>query len=267
MPKPNEIPIELANVAYHATNERDIDQIAQVLWEATSLDGIRRLFTDAGIRWARIIEEEVTGVLDGQPRKYFLSAQEWVELYQERRGIVVKPLIEPEVHHFVGEGELEAYWEHQRRRKHLFETHGATPEWYESGYACIKERTYFYGTEEWQNRAKAMRYVARYECESCHTVSRPLEVHHLSPIVSAYSHDFDVNFASERLQVLCTSCHRQLHAKSVPAFGNYGYLCLGKAEYNKYRLELDRADRAYHKPFLCAFCRDRIATRYPNKPL
>jgi hypothetical protein len=225
---------------------------------------VKELFGVAGIRWAPIVKEEVSGILSGGRRRFFLSAQECVDLYRARRSVTVEPVDESTACLRGGQEALDAFLEDQERRAQLFEKYGATPDWYEEGYACIKERNYFYGTEEWRNRAKVMRYVEQNRCENCHVNNVPLHVHHAFPVMSVYSYNFDLNFADYKLRVLCKTCHDGYHRHAVPAYLSSDYIVVSAEEHAEYLRELHLMDRAYHSNSLCRFCKDQIEERYPN---
>jgi len=59
-------------------------------------------------------------------------------------------------------------------------------------------------SERWKRKASAARRSAGYRCHDCHTVGRPLDVHHKTYVRLGYEWWFD-------LVVLCRWCHRRRH--------------------------------------------------------
>lgn len=120
------------------------------------IETIRELYERDGVRWSPLVEHDVNQVLSGSSPDYFLSDFAFADLYRERRSIC---LVEPVARFVPG-------WETaELTRKYLaciqkqHELLGVSLWQYGRGYACFAEAKSFYESAEWQNKAKAVRYM------------------------------------------------------------------------------------------------------------
>ena len=166
----------LVNIAGHVTDGGDMSHLWETLRGVATVQDVMRIFRREGIRWGQLVEHDVVQVLSGHSPRYFLSKRKWAQIYRLRRGTPTPkqadwlkwlglgdPGEEVAVLRRPGEG-VEvlrltiARWKQQR------EEHGVTTALIEHGYACYREQRYFYGTQEWKDKAKAVRFVAANKC-------------------------------------------------------------------------------------------------------
>jgi 5-methylcytosine-specific restriction endonuclease McrA len=219
--------VKLVDLAMQVSGGSDLNYLQSAFEGAEDVSDVREILRGMGIRWARIVEEDVAAVLSGHAPQYFLSEQAWAKLYRERRDI--------REYHNAGEG-----------------------------YACFAEQQYFYGTQEWKNRAKAARFVAQYQCERCGARNTELHVHHLAPIISVYHYNFDLNFQEPRLEVLCRKCHLVAHSQSVRGTLSYCFISATSEEVREEKARLYELIRLHDSQQNCPFCQNNIAEKYPN---
>lgn len=89
-----------------------------------------------------------------------------------------------------------------------------------------KDRNYhrLVSNVRWQTLSREMKLKANYECELCHVVTHRLAVHHIKPVESGKTYEEMERLCFDRsnLQVLCYSCHRDVHI-SMQGTGKMGH--------------------------------------------
>ena len=252
----------LTDLAMQVAGGIDLGHLQGILGDAIDVKAVKRIFSKEGLPWKRIVESDVLAVLSGHLPEYFLSEQKWVQVYRSRRNISVPPPTNGAMMSW--EDSFEYFEKVQARRRQQIIEYGVTDDYFEMGYACFEEQQYFYGTREWQNRAKAARLVAGYQCKRCGVRDVPLEVHHQAPIVSAYHHNFDSNFADYRLEALCQACHTEVHEHGIRGTASYCFVRADPERVAVYKAELRKLTQLHQRRSNCPFCSNRIAERYPN---
>jgi hypothetical protein len=218
-----------------------------------SYDNMPEIFSDYGLRWNHLVKADVEAIFNLQPVRYFKPTWAWVDDYRAAHRIRYK---KPEWSMRTwGEACEDAisYFDQIERE---FEQYGISLWMNDRGYACHNEQQYFYRSQEWQDRAAAARYEWDYQCQNCEKSGKSLHVHHSSPIVSAYHHNFDNCFASYRLHLLCEDCHRRTHERTVRAWGNYGYVGATPEEVEKEKVYFQKLHKAHDKMQTCEFCQN-----------
>jgi hypothetical protein len=256
------MPAQLVDLAMLVAGGVGFGHLEEDFENVESVRDIEAVFSKEGIRWGRLVEHDVTEVLSGRLPQYFLSEQEWVALYRSRRSIPEPPMEDDVL--TTSEQSLEVLEQTQARRRREISTYGVTTDSSKMGWACAKEQQYFYGTPEWNNRASAARFVAGSRCERCGARDARLCVHHIAPIISAYHHNFDSNFADYSLVVLCEDCHKKLHGSVVRGTASLCFIGATQGEIDEYRAKLRKLDEMHNRLKECPFCQDRVADKYPN---
>lgn len=249
----NEMITQIVNIAQRI-KESETPYIVEYLYDyesAPPIERVRELYEKEGITWYPLIEEDVQNVLNGYRMQYFLADREFVELYRinhsahiERRG-----------------GTLLGINTLDRGRRHLdaiqaqVEHFGVSLSQFGYGFACFAECQHFYQSQEWKNRAKAIRCLWNYKCNICKRRNvGPLHVHHNTPIVSAYHHSFYLNFADHKLETLCEQCHQEFHARTVRGHGHYGFIFVEPEEVRAERGDFRLLQKAHDELKFCPFC-------------
>lgn len=241
---------EVLNVAANIT-EGETEHMRYDLDWCDSLQGVKRVFTDNGIRWVDIVEDEVARVLQGAPPIYFVPSSEYAEHYRFRRGIRLQALPSRGLRHVKEIGrDVNAHLEALKVQK---ETLGVTLADYAFGFACPAEMQEFYNSEEWKRKAKVTRYLRDYKCTSCQRTGVLLHAHHETPIISAYTFEFDVVFSDGRLRTLCEDCHRKFHSRTVRGFGRH-YVFTDAEEVKQEKQDLRLLRAAHDRLKICPHC-------------
>jgi hypothetical protein len=211
----------LADIAFHASGGRSTDSDEDFV-EALESGRVREEFERIGMGWSPLLERDVSRVLSGEPPRYFMNHFDWAETYRARRGIFSEGpgsdcAVDDDIAEYIfSPGQVaQLTLEYIDGLRNEQREYGVSMVFYKHGYACFNEARYFYGTTEWRDRAKAARHSAGYRCEACGIRTSRLHVHHYTPIVSAFSPNFCLNFAAWKLRVLCPKCHRDWHRDAV----------------------------------------------------
>lgn len=232
-----------------------------------SSDDVRGVLRDWRInRWGELLEREVKRVLNGDDREYFLDEHEWSKQYRRRRHLdkVIEARLEQSTGLLTWEESADLFLAELERSAKEVEAFGASLFAYrESGWACNRERVYFYQTDEWKRCAAAARFVAGYQCASCGNRNSKLHVHHHAPVLSMFSHAFSNNFADYKLEALCEDCHVAYHANAVRDDLSYNFHIGDAQEVAKMKTHLQVIQRAHDRAGGCEFCRMEIDKRYP----
>ncbi len=133
------------------------------------------------------------------------------------------------------------------------ETLGVTLADYAFGFACPAEMQEFYSSEEWKRKAKVTRYLWDYKCTSCQRTGVLLHAHHETPIISAYTFEFDVVFSDGRLRTLCEDCHKKFHSRTVRGFGRH-YVFMDAEEVKQEKQDLRLLRAAHDRLKICPHC-------------
>jgi 5-methylcytosine-specific restriction endonuclease McrA len=255
----------LTDIAMHATGGCDMSHLYESILSDGEIIAVKGLFQREGIGWSAVIEEDVARVVSGDEPRYFKSHFAWADLYRKHRGIVFSEE-EPESIVFTPTEVANAALDLVARRRDEAESHGVSLDFVDHGYACINEARYFYGTQEWKDRASAARFVARYQCEECHARGAGLHVHHLTPIVTIFHWNFDLNFAGWKLKALCPRCHDKYHQQAIRDAGSYNFIFpVSQSQRRLYLERLRRQMKVHDKLGRCDFCNSGIVRRYPNR--
>lgn len=255
----------LAELALHANDGLDYFHVIEVLRGSEySFDRVRLLFQGLGVPWGKPVEHDVNRILSDRPPRYFLSADEWASRYRAERGIdeAEPDDEEPDSLLHTPDDLADLLLSELSKIRQDVQKHVVSGFSFRQGYACLHEQQYFYGTQEWQDKAKALRFIAGYQCEQCKARNRPLHVHHVHPIFTMYSWRFYLNFTDWKLQVLCEACHRAFHSRTVR--GIMHYVPASPDEVREEKQTFRKLGRMHDDLDECLFCEDRIAERYPN---
>lgn len=242
----------LGNLYFFAT-ERDGSSFADDCL-GYGFDAMPSIFADYGLRWNHLVEHDVTAIFNRQPVKYFKPIWAWMDDYRAAHNIMYKA----PTPHLVHVKDLDGWREYMDQIKAEVEEHGISL-WMQDdmGYACYREQSYFYKTQDWQNRAAAARYEWDYKCCQCGRSGKGLHVHHTSPIVSAYHYNFDNCFADYRIRLYCEDCHRKTHSMTIRGYGSYCYIGATPAEVAEEKEYFRKWRTAHDKLKQCPFCKAR----------
>ena len=202
-----------------------------------------------GIHWGKLLQHDVERVCSGLMPEFFLEHWIWADLYRANHSISYEKPQGGIVYGWQTIGNTEDFIADAQNRyldapRHL-------------GWACPKEQAYFYQTEEWKRCAAAYRYHDGYECCICRTRhAGTLHVHHRMPIISAYHHNFHLNFSWWKLESLCESCHHTTHNRTVRGIFHMGYDYVTPEEVKAEKPWLKQAYAKHHADGACGWCKE-----------
>lgn len=226
--------------------------IREYLYDVYSLEGVRSEFEHFGIRWNSLVEADVVLVLSGYEPRFFRDHFEVVDDYRLRRSITV---IDHERRKFVyGRETVGLAVKYLDRIARQRDEYGVTTDQFEMGFACRHEQSYFYQQQEWIDRAAVARYHAGYKCERCGQRNMKLHVHHRTPIISAWHHNFVLNFAWWKLETLCERCHQWTHERTVRSTAAYQFIHAKPETVAEERETLRKLHSLHDKLKECPFC-------------
>lgn len=212
---------KIATLADDLGVDADFVSIHEQIQGVNTLDGIERVFRSHKIAWAAIVAEDVSQLLRERERYYFVNEMTYAQRYRENHNVFFE---ETSPRFVYGRdtasrpSDLKAKLRYYRQQA---ERHGGSTKLLDDGCACLAEQAFFYQSQEWQDRAKTIRYLDGYKCQRCQKSNCVLHVHHLRPIQSAYSRRFQWNFDYHKLHVLCEECHKREHEIVYRANGRY----------------------------------------------
>lgn len=216
-----------------------------------TLNAAQLLCNRLHLPYTGVLKEDINRVHNGLPPIYFMEHSLWVSLYQQRHGVTYVPPAPTGLRH-ISEIDTENL---VARIESGFVT---IPR--DLGWACPREQQYFYQTDEWKNCAKAYRYIDGYSCWRCGRRDVPLDVHHRTPIVSAYHHNFRLNFAWWKLETTCRDCHVEIHLHTVRGVYGYGYDYVASEQVREEKGWLRRAWFKHHQDKVCGWCNEHPET-------
>lgn len=124
-----------------------------------ALEDTRSYLNSINIRWAKIVEDEIEHIFNYGRRNYFLWESEYADEYRNHRGIYLKDEFVHGKNRFVHGKETLNFRDIWDRRKKQRDHFGVTLWHFSAGFACFAERQEFYRSDEWQRRARVVRYT------------------------------------------------------------------------------------------------------------
>ena len=177
--------------------------------DVNTKDELKDLLYEIGVPQAKVVKEDMGRVLVGEQPFYFAYGHRLTEEFRGVRGIP-SPSENPRLQsESTDMGEVI-----DEVLEDLKDPESRAP-LQKSGFACPAEQEAFYGSEEWRQRAKAVRAMDGFQCRSCGQGNRELHVHHIQPIYSFFGRKGHRNFDVARMRTLCSSCHYDLHDGAV----------------------------------------------------
>jgi len=216
-----------------------------------------KLLREAGVPMAAIVRDDLKRIFSCEEPRYFIHPFRIVELYRACHHIPFRekdewessPLSDAIV-------KLDSVFDQVDKEieEHRAEiaAYGLSLKQYRDGVACVNEQSFFYDTQEWQDRAKVIRVMDRFTCRGCGRRDRELHVHHDEHIYSAYSWQFYRNFDSIRLRSLCGECHRAFHVSHRRGYSHF--MLANPAEREEEREFRSRLTTLHDHLKECPFC-------------
>lgn len=248
--------VEWEEETEHTPKDRVISLLSQVMgqspyevydWEDyVSPDRVRDYCERQGIRWGKLLEMDTERACSGLMPEFFLEHWVWADFYRVNHGIRYVP---PEATFVHGSQTLRPISSYVTDARSSFLN---VPR--RMGWACPREATYFYQSEEWKRCASAYRYLDGYECRICRNRKQTLHVHHRMPILSAYHHNFHLNFAWWKLEALCEPCHKDLHNRTIRSTFDYSYVYVELDEVAEEKAWLKKVFAKHHADGACDWC-------------
>lgn len=242
----------LGNLYFFAT-EREPCSFQEQCMNA-GLEQMPAIFAEYGLRWNHLVEHDVIAIFNRQPVKYFKPVWAWMDDYRQAHNVMYKA---PEGSTLTWDEVIDEAQKWLEEIEEQHKQHGISLWMDDMGYACYREQSYFYRTQEWQDRAAAARYEWDYKCCRCGKSGKGLHVHHTSPIVSAYHYNFDNCFADYRIRLYCEDCHKKTHSMTIRGYGSYCYIGATPAEVAEEKEYFRKWRTAHDKLKQCPFCKAR----------
>lgn len=214
---------------------------------------VREYCQRQGIRWGKLLEMDTERACSGLMPEFFLEHWVWADLYRANHYIGYAP---PQAQFVSGARTLRPIGDHYEKAESSFLN---TPR--RMGWACPEEQAYFYRSEEWKRCAAAYRYLDGYECRICRARNKPLHVHHRMPIISAYHHNFHLNFAWWKLEAICQDCHVDLHRRTIRSTFDYSYVHVDAEAVLAEKRWLRKVFRKHHQDGACQWCASHESTQ------
>lgn len=228
-------------------------------WGDLSLTAVKNNFRRMALPWNDLVAQEAASILEGEGRRRFLFAFEWIHSYRKKRGIdATKREDRSKACAEGGSGESECSPTGTMTRSFTARNLRA------GDVACKLEQEYFLLTSEWRTCAQAAYAAADYECTLCGANGSKLEIHHEQPLFTAYSPRFGNNFARWLLSVVCPTCHGGLHRDSAQMMDGS---CRGlNGGITSRQIPTYPAASEYESEgqCTCRFCWEEIARRFPH---
>lgn len=246
----------------HTPKERVIGLLSQVMgqsphevydWEDQVSPGrVRDYCERQGIRWGKLLEMDTERACSGLMPEFFLEHWVWADFYRVSHHIQYMP---PQSSFVPGTRTLRPIGDYVVSAESSFLK---VPR--RMGWACPAEQAFFYRSEEWKRCASAYRYLDGYECRICRSRNKTLHVHHRMPILSAYHHNFHLNFAWWKLESVCQDCHADLHKRTIRSTFDYSYVFVGPEEVLQEKKWLRQVFRKHHQDGACKWCELHVQT-------
>lgn len=227
------------------------DNMSQYTWDWAPdfhLSDAKDLCRRLKLPYTGVLETDVERAQQGEPPLHFIDHFLWVDIYRYHHEIEYIPPVSKGLQQ-IGSNDMV-----ERILSRI--ENGFIDAPLELGWACPREQSFFYASEEWQNCAKAHRYKDGYQCYRCRRRNVPLHVHHTGPIISAYHHNFVLNFAWWKLETTCQDCHIDFHSRTVRALHYSGYDFASPERIQRKRVWMKQVWRKYHKDDSCAWCKN-----------
>jgi len=218
--------------------------------EDVTRDLVVDILKEASVPFSEAVRFDLDQIFDkDEEPRYFIPHHRVVELYRERHFRDVNFAILEEDRTSVDNLQRQLREEQSQRA-----AYGVSLAMYRRGAACPAEQSFFYGTSEWQDRARAVKTMDRFTCRSCGRSGHDHEVHHDEHIYSVFSRHFQHNFDVLRLRCLCESCHDRFHRSHVRGYSHFIFANAGEVD-SRTKSQRRRALKLLHDSAKeCRFC-------------
>lgn len=218
-----------------------------------TLGDVQRVFDSLGLRWNQVVEQDALNALNDYRFIYFADRLEFAEQARAEMFIYPNPPTGQGVWHASDLGDY--FRERMALRESEIAQYGVpVTAFLANEWACPHEQARFYKTDAWRRCSAAQRYLWDYKCRRCGARGAGLHVHHLTPILSGYGRNFDLNFADWKLTLYCEDCHHDYHRRAVRSFGSHEYEMATEQEARADKVEIRQTWKVVHALGLCEYC-------------